>query len=171
MRAWSRGEAPRERRQGANQLLTLYAKDHGASGAVTACLAQVQAEMGQHALAEVTLWKALRLAPDHEPAVAWYGLLHREREGHAGWVAALRRVAAIAGGWRALAWLARERIDAKDLRGALGLYLAALSRVGTAVPEELVAMMAADLGPAGYQRVHAGVGSGKRQSAPEPRQE
>lgn len=130
----------------AEAVLTGHARRHGESGVILTNLAKVYAERGDARRADETLWRALELDPNLDNAVAWYMAAHREREGEAAALEAMRRVAALPGSWRAQLWLAAGALAAGDRDGALALYHESLSRAAGDVPAALLEQMSGDLG-------------------------
>src|SRR5262249_30223416 len=71
----------------------------------------------------------------------------KEREGEAGYIAALDEIAAVRAAWRPQLWLAREKLSAGDRAGALALFDHVLS-VAADAPDVLGAVTGV-LGAAG----------------------
>lgn len=123
---------------------------HGASGIVLTNLAKVQADRGENALALETLWRGLELDPNQDNGLVWYAALFREKKGPAGYEAALRRIAALPGSWRARVWLAREALLQKDVESALKLYDEAIALAPRPAPTDLLQQISGDLGNQGH---------------------
>ena len=118
------------------------------SAALLTNLAKVQADKGDEQKSRATLWQAILADPNFADAVNWYGALEEERNGKGGWIAAMRRIAALDGSWRANLWLARELLEAKDLAGARALYEKVL--IMAAGEPEVLLQISGDLGRAGH---------------------
>jgi len=119
----------------------------GETAALLTNLAKVQDERSEQALADETLWRAVLADPNFENGMMWWAMIQRERDGDGGYVAALHKVAALPGSYRAQFWLARHHLESGDLAAARALYaqvLAAESFDGRALM-----MMSGDLGNAG----------------------
>lgn len=134
----------------AEQVFTTYLNQHGEEGVVLTNLAKAQAAQGRDAEAERTLWHALELNPNQDNGLGWYEVMHRERNGPAAGVEALKRIAALPGSWRARLWLARSALEARDLDAALSLYQECLKLAGSPVPADLLMQMSGDLGNHGH---------------------
>ncbi len=130
----------------AESVLLAFMKKHGETGVALANLAKTYSGRGDDARTLATLWRALELDPNQDNAVGWYEIIHREKNGPAAGQEALRRVAAIPGAWRARLWLARDRLEQRDLSAALVLYHEALALVSPPVPGDLLQQMSGDLG-------------------------
>ncbi len=139
----------------AEKVLRDFLARHGEEGAVLTNLAKIAALRQDPAGAETLLERALEVDPNQGNAVAWYEAICRERDGEAAGVAALGRIAALPGSWRAQLGLARAALAAGDLDRALALYRESLARAGTAAgaapaggppPVELLLQMSGDLG-------------------------
>jgi tetratricopeptide (TPR) repeat protein len=134
----------------AERVFADYLKNNGEDGIVITNLAKAQAAQGRHAEAEETLWHALELDPNQDNGLGWYEAIHREQDGPAAGLEALRRIAAIPGSWRARLWLARSALEARDLDAALSLYRECLKLAGSPVPTDLLMQMSGDLGNHGH---------------------
>ncbi|WP_241061003.1 tetratricopeptide repeat protein [Achromobacter xylosoxidans] len=133
----------------AERVLRDFMAAHGETGIVLTNLAKIQDERGDEAGALATLWHALELDPNQDNGLGWYEAIHREHGGDAAGVAAMRKVAALPGSWRAQLWLAHGELGAHNLSGALAMYEESLARAGTPAPADLLAQMSGDLGNAG----------------------
>lgn len=125
---------------------------NGEQGVVLTNLAKVYARRKDDAKAEEILWRALQADPNQENGLGWYFALHRDRGGDSAGQAALRRLAALPGGWRAQLWLARAALKDADLAAALAFYRDSLARAGKPAPADLLQQMSGDLGIAGRLR-------------------
>jgi tetratricopeptide (TPR) repeat protein len=134
----------------AGKILTRALRRLGEDGVLLTNLAKAQAGRGDTGVAERTLWHALELEPNQDNGFGWYVTLHRERGGEDAALAAMRRVAALPGSWRAQLWLARAALQTRNLEPALVLYQEALGRAGKPVPWELLYQMSGDLGRAAH---------------------
>lgn len=85
-------------------------------------LAKVFAERDNQSGAHETLWKAVQADPNQDNGLLWWAAIQRERCGEAGYVQALRTVAALPGSWRAKLWLARHHLEHKEVEAARVLY-------------------------------------------------
>ncbi|HTI70326.1 MAG TPA: hypothetical protein VMF06_10180 [Candidatus Limnocylindria bacterium] len=134
----------------AEEIVLTAMRQHGEDGVLMTNLAKAQAGQGHKTLSESTLWHALELDPNQDNGLLWYQAIFRERDGEAGAEAAFRRVAALAGSWRAQLWLARSSIEARNLEQALAFYRESLSRVQKPIPADLLSQISGDLGNAGH---------------------
>lgn len=119
----------------------------GETASLLTNLAKVHDERGEQALADETLWRAVQADPNFENGMMWWVAIQRERDGDSGYVAALHKVAALPGSYRARFWLARHHLESGELAAARALYeqvLAANTFDGRALM-----MMSGDLGNAG----------------------
>lgn len=115
-------------------------------------LAQIYHARNAAERVDETLWRALVVDPNHEGAGAWYLARERERHGEEAGLAALQRIAALPGSWRAQLVLAQNALKAADLAQAVALYEEALSRSPRPVPPALLMQMSGELGRAGHLR-------------------
>lgn len=131
-----------------------YLADHPQSAYVLTNLAKAVSTRGDQAGAEELLWQSLTVDPNQDNGLLWWGALHQDRAGDAGFVEAIQKVAAVPGSWRPQLWLARKALEGKDLETALGLYRTVLERAPDD-PDALM-MISGDLGNNGYveQIVH-----------------
>ena len=127
-----------------------YISKHGEVGVVLTNLAKVYATRKDDTQAAQLLWRGLEVDPNQDNGFGWYEVIHRERGGEAGGLAALRRVAALPGSWRAQLWLARAALKSKDLETALTLYRESLSRAPRPAPGDLLMQISGDLGNTGH---------------------
>jgi len=139
-----------DRAKQAEKLLTTHVARHGEEGTVLTNLAKAQAAQGRPAKAMETLWRGLELDPNQENGMGWYWVEVREKDGEEAGLAALRRIAALPGSWRAQLQLAGNRLEQQDLQGAKLLYAEALSRAERPVPVDLLQQMSGDLGKQGH---------------------
>lgn len=139
-----------ERLDEAEQVFRDFLATHGEAGVVLTNLAKVYAKRGDHTAAERILWHALEVDPNQDNGFGWYEVIHRERGGEEAGLAAMRRVAALPGSWRAQLWLARAALQSRDLVSAVALYRESLACVSRPVPGDLLMQMSGDLGNAGY---------------------
>lgn len=131
------------RLQESEQILLQYLERHGESGIVLTNLAKVLPD-GEGQLR--TLWRALELDPNQENGLGWYEAIHREQGGKEEGLAALRRIAALPGSWRARIWIARAALETGDVSGALVLYREVLEMAPRPLPADLLMQMSGDLG-------------------------
>ena len=134
----------------AERVFATYLNQHGEDGVVLTNLAKAQAALGRHEESKQTLWHALELDPNQDNGLGWYEVIHREENGAAAGLQALKRVATIPGSWRARLWLARAALESRDLDHALALYQESLGMAGTPVPTDLLVQMSGDLGNHGH---------------------
>jgi tetratricopeptide (TPR) repeat protein len=134
----------------AQSLLEGHLAKHGPEAAVLNNLAKVHAERGDNDLVERTLWRSLEADPNHESSVGWFEALHRERDGSAAVMEALRRIATLPQSWRARVNLARHALDARDTKQASALYQEALQILGADIPAEALMTITGDLGKRGF---------------------
>ena len=140
----------KKRLDDSERVLRRYIERHGETGSILTNLAKVHAERGDDALSLATLWRGLELDPNQDNGLGWYEVLHREKEGPAAGLAALRRVAALPGSWRARLWLARDALGRRQLDEALALHREALALAGRPVPADLLMQLSGDLGNAAH---------------------
>lgn len=121
---------------------------HGEDGLLLVNLAKIQAERGDQAEAERTLWHGLEVDPNQENGLLWFEVLQRERQGEEAGRAAFAKVAALPGSWLAQVWLARHALDRKDIAEARRLYAPALALPD--LPGKALMQISGDLGQRGY---------------------
>ncbi|HEY0489968.1 MAG TPA: hypothetical protein VGD30_10685 [Telluria sp.] len=97
------------------------------------------------------LWKALQRDPNHEQAVNCYASAYRQRS-EADGIAALSRVAAVPGSWRAQLWLGQHAMHSEQPERALELFRESVANANRPVPMDALADISAVLGSAGYFR-------------------
>lgn len=119
----------------------------GETGSILTNLAKVQDSRGDKQTADATLWKAIELDPNQDNGLGWWLARARERDGDAGYLAALARVAALPGSWRASLYLGRHRLGAGDVSTALDLFRTVLARA--AQDRDALLTISGDLGNAG----------------------
>lgn len=132
------------------RVLRTFILKHGESGVALTNLAKIHSERGQPALTLETLWHGLELDPNQDNGLGWYEAIHRENHGPEAGLAALRRIAALPGSWRARLWLARDALGRKALDEALALYREALALAPKPVPADLLMQLSGDLGNHGH---------------------
>jgi tetratricopeptide (TPR) repeat protein len=123
---------------------------HGESGVVLTNLAKVQADLGEHAQVVKTLWRGLQIDPNQDNGLGWYEVIHREKDGPAAGLEALRRIAALPGAWRARLWLARDALERRDLTAALAFYQEAFAQAPNPSPTDMLQQVSGDLGNHGH---------------------
>lgn len=133
-----------------DKVLRRHIARHGESGVILTNLAKVQTDQGNAALALQTLWHGLELDPNQDNGLGWYEVIHREKEGVEAGQAALRRIAALPGAWRARLWLARNALSRRQLEEALSFYSEALAMAPRPVPPDLLQQLSGDLGNHGH---------------------
>ena len=134
----------------AEEILRAYIAHYGEDGVVLTNLAKVYSHRGEDRTAEEILWHALELDPNQENGMGWYWSIQREHGGERAAAAALRKIAAISGSWRAQLWLARDALKLRLLDEALKYYHEALDRAEKPAPADLLMQISGDLGNAGY---------------------
>jgi len=134
----------------AQRVLEKFIAEHGEEGVVLTNLAKVYSRRGDDEQAERILWHAIELDPNQENGLGWYAAIQNERGGEAARTEAFRKVAAIAGSWRARLWLARDALQQKDLSLAEKLYAEAISMAEHPAPTDLLMQMSGDLGNSGH---------------------
>lgn len=139
-----------ERLDEAEKVFRDYSSRHGEAGVILTNLAKVYARRKDDTQAEQILWRGLEVDPNQDNGFGWYEVIHRERGGEEAGLAAMRRVAALPGSWRAQLWLARTALKSKDLETALALYRESLSRAPRPAPGDLLMQISGDLGNAGH---------------------
>ena len=134
----------------AEKILRDFIARHGENGPVLTNLAKVYSKRKDDTQAEQILWHALEVDPNQDNGFGWYEAIHRERGGEEAGLAAMQRVAALPGSWRAQLWLARAALKSGDLEPALSLYRESLSRAPKPVPGDLLMQVSGDLGNTGH---------------------
>lgn len=127
-----------------------YSSRYGEAGVILTNLAKVYTRRKDDTQAEQILWRGLEMDPNQDNGFGWYAVIHRERGGEEAGLAAMLRVAALPGSWRAQLWLARTALKSKDLERALALYRESLSRAPRPAPGDLLMQISGDLGNAGH---------------------
>ncbi len=131
----------------AEKVLQNFIVRHGETGSVLTNLAKVYSDRGQQDRSLQTLWRGLQLDPNQDNGMGWYEVIHREKS-PAERLAALRRVAAIPGSWRARLWLARDALVRRDLAAALAFYEEALAVAPRSPPADMLQQISGDFGKA-----------------------
>jgi tetratricopeptide (TPR) repeat protein len=116
----------------------------GETGTLLTNLAKVFADRGDEARAEDTLWQAMQADPNLENGFLWWVAIQRDRGGDAGYMHALRTLAALPGSWRAQLWLARHHLERKEIETARALYVDVLA--GGKFDAAALMMISGDLG-------------------------
>ena len=132
------------------KVLRDYIAKHGENGSVLTNLAKVYSQRKNEKKSEETLWHALEVDPNQENGLGWYWIIHKERNGEAGGLEALRRIAVLPGSWRAQLWIAREALQTRRQEEALALYQECLARIAKPVPTDFLTQMSGDLGNTGH---------------------
>lgn len=130
----------------AETVLLNFIKNHGETGTALTNLAKTYSGRGDDSLTLSTLWRGLTLDPNQENGLGWYAVIHHEKDGPAAGLDAYRRVASLPGAWRSRLWLARDRLDQRDLPAALALYAEALACAPRPIPTDLLVQLSGDLG-------------------------
>jgi len=138
------------RLEDSERVLQAHIAKYGATGVVLTNLAKVHAQRDANPLAMQTLWQALELDPNQDNALGWYEVEHREKQGEASGIEALKRIAALPGSWRAQLWLARAALQRRSLDEALELYQESLANAPCPVSVDLLTQMSGDLGQQGH---------------------
>lgn len=99
----------------------------GETGTLLTNLAKVFAERGDQIRADETLWQAIQADPNQDNGLLWWAAIQQERSGQAGYLLALKAVAALPGSWRAQLWLARHHLEHKEVEAARALYAEVLA--------------------------------------------
>ena len=133
---------------GAEKVLKNYINEYGATGVILTNLAKVHAERNQILKAEETLWEALKIDPNQNNSLDWWGAIHRDKAGEKGFYDAMRKVATIKGSWRPQLWLAKELLEKKDLKKAKNYYSKILKIAGDF--SDVLMQISGDLGINGY---------------------
>ncbi|MFZ5496732.1 MAG: hypothetical protein ACOZE5_15540 [Verrucomicrobiota bacterium] len=132
------------------KVLSRHIERHGESGVVLTNLAKVYADRGDQARVVEALWRGLQLDPNQDNGLGWYEVIHREKDGPAAGIEALRRIAALPGAWRARLWLARDALVRRDLPAALAFYNEAFALVPRPAPTDMLQQVSGDLGNNGH---------------------
>ncbi|MCH2074457.1 MAG: hypothetical protein MK130_06305 [Puniceicoccaceae bacterium] len=134
----------------AESLLSEHIERNGEDGTVLTNLAKAQSALGREHESLQTLWHALELDPNQDNAVGWYEVTFREKDGDAAGLAALERIAALPGSWRPQLWIARAKLQARQLDVAMKLYNECLNRATKPLPTDLLMQLSGDLGNNGH---------------------
>lgn len=134
----------------AERAIRKHIECYGESGIVLTNLAKIQSGRGDKVMSLQTLWHGLELDPNQDNGLAWYEVLHREKEGPAGGIAALRRIATLSKSWRARLWLARDALVRHQLDEAIQLYEEAISFAPCPLPGDMLQQISGDLGINGH---------------------
>jgi len=126
------------------QQLLQQQPDSAAARVGLAALAQKQ---GRPEASEQLLWQALQHDADNPDALHAFLHLHQQR-GKDDYAAALARLVALPGGWRAPLWQARMHLDAGDPAAALAIYRDVVQRAGD--QSDALLMISGDLGRTGH---------------------
>lgn len=118
----------------------------GENADALARLGQARVALGDRDGSAEALWRALQADPNHDLALGLYQGLRREQGGEPAALAAFRQVADLPDAWRARLWLARDRLEQRDLAAALALYDEAFDRAPRPVPGDLLQQITGDLG-------------------------
>lgn len=129
---------------GARALLQEYCDRHGATSLLLTNIAKTYDDSAVH---KRLLLDALKLDPNQENALEWYGAIHGEESGEDGFFSAMERIAEIDGSWRAQLWMARVLQTRQQLDDAMALYKHALDVSGNHA--DALAMISGDLGALG----------------------
>lgn len=119
----------------------------GETGTLLTNLAKVFDSKGDQDRADTTLWRALTLDPNQENGLGWWLARDQERNGEAGYVAALGKAAAIAGSWRPTLYLGRHWLAAGEVAQALELFRTVLASAASS--GDALLTISGDLGNAG----------------------
>lgn len=119
----------------------------GETGTLLTNLAKVFAARGEEARADDTLWRAIQADPNQDNGMQWWAAIQQERGGEAGYLAALKTVAAQPGSWRAQLWLARHHLENNEVEAARALYQEVLD--GGLYDGSALMMISGDLGKNG----------------------
>lgn len=109
-------------------------------------LGQARLALGDRDGSADALWRALQADPNHDLALGLYQGLRRDQGGEPEAQKAFRQVADLPEAWRARLWLARHRLEERDLPAALTLYDEAFDRAPRPVPGDLLQQITGDLG-------------------------
>jgi tetratricopeptide (TPR) repeat protein len=132
----------------AEEVFDKYINQYGPVGYILTNLAKVYSAKGEKQKSEATLLDALRLDPNQDNALGWWGAIQNEQGGKSAYIEAMKQVSQFEGSWRAQLWLARDLLEKKDLSGAMTLYEQVLERAKE-VPDALM-MISGDLGNNGH---------------------
>jgi tetratricopeptide (TPR) repeat protein len=130
----------------AEKALMKHLRANGETGVVLTNLAKVYAAKHEEDRCLDTLWRGLQLDPNQDNGLMWYAAIQREKGGEKAQFAALQRVAALSGSWRAQLWLARASLKNGSLEEAVKFYRESLSRVPRPAPTDMLMQMSGDLG-------------------------
>ncbi|MGN7725259.1 tetratricopeptide repeat protein [Luteimonas sp. 22616] len=119
----------------------------GETGTILTNLAKVLESRVDEQQANAMLWKAIALDPNQDNGLGWWLARERERGGDTGYVAALEKVAALPGSWRATLYLGRHRLAAGAVSAALDLFRTVLAHA--AQNRDALLTISGDLGNAG----------------------
>jgi len=133
---------------GAEQVLKNYINEFGATGVILTNLAKVYDIKNYPKKSEETLWEALKIDPNQNNGLDWWGAIHRDKAGEKGFYDAMRKAATIKGSWRPQLWLAREHIEKKNLKEAKNYYFKILKIAGD--ESDVLMQISGDLGNNSY---------------------
>jgi len=136
----------------AETVLQDYLNRYGDEGYILLNLAKVHDKRGESEKADQILWHTLEVDPNQANGFGWYLTRSEERGGEAGKRAALERIAAMPGSWRAPLWQARAALQAGQLDVALAHYRNIFQRIAAPVPADFLYQMSGDLGQNGHLR-------------------
>ncbi|RFP09139.1 tetratricopeptide repeat protein [Duganella sp. BJB488] len=119
----------------------------GETGTLLTNLAKVQAERGDEAQADETLWRAVQADPNQENGLMWWASIQRERDGEPAYLKALQTAAALPGSWCPQLWLARHHLEKEEFAAARALYEDVLQ--GGRYDRGALTMMSSDMGSSG----------------------
>jgi len=134
----------------ADFVLTLAAAKFPRDGNILTNLAKARNGLGQHAMSETILWRAIEADPNLDNGMLWYVAIQKERGGDEAEKNALLRIAALPNSWRASLWLARRALQKdNDLSSAMNYYNQALNGINP-LPADILMQISGDLGNSGH---------------------
>ena len=133
----------------AERVLRSYVEKYGEKALALTNLAKVYAQKNRMNDAKATVWRGLEIDPNQADGLGWYLEWSDEEDGQQR-LEALKQIAVLPGSWRAQIWLGRAALDAGNLNEAKGFYLKSLSRLGHAIPSDVLMQISGDLGNHGY---------------------
>lgn len=131
---------------GGKRLLEAYAEAHP-SGVVLTNLAKFHDAEGDRRTVLATVRRGLAIDPNQDNGLALYCHYRQDEEGEAGFLAAIEEIAREPGSWRALLWMARERLAKGDAPAAVELDRRVLDT--GLIDASGMAMLTGDLGQHG----------------------
>lgn len=136
------------RYQDAKDLFDNYIDKNGESGVIYVNYAKIFAELKDEKKAEELLLKSLKLDPNIDNAVQWWGAIHHERNGEKGFLESMKQLSDIKGSWRPQLWLVQDYLKNKSIDMAKK-YIKDILEISSNNSDALY-MISGELGKNGY---------------------